>query len=130
MTREEYYKAINSILDDAIAKLSETLDAESEAIKELEEPEMEEIECDGNCEKCEHYHATEGLEFENMLTLIKDDPDLTFTCPQTFEDGEYIFLDTVTYDTPTLVKVGLCDQHSVYTPTTEEMFDFVWELVD
>ena len=83
MTREEYYKTINSILDEAIAKLSETLDTEEKEI-------AEDFECDGNCEECEHYHEYEGLEFEDMLTLIKDDPDLTFTCPQTFEDGEYI----------------------------------------
>ena len=126
MTREEYYKTIDSILDEAIAKLSETLDAEEKEIAEV----TEDFECDGNCEECEHYHEYEGLEFEDMLTLIKDDPDLTFTCPQTFEDGEYIFLDTATYDTPTLVKVGLGDQYSVYTPTTEEMFDFIWLLVD
>ena len=98
----------------------------------------EDTKCDGNCESCDYdgeeeddtLEPIEGVfyGFEDVLFFVKRDKYRAFTC-HSFKDGEYIYLDDTTYNTPTLVKVGEHDMYSVYVPTAEDMFDYVWELV-
>jgi hypothetical protein len=119
---------LEDLFDDILTALNEEYDKADEDTK-----------CDGNCEECdyegeeEEYDFLEPIEgvhygFEDVLSFVKRDKYRAFTC-HSFKDGEYIYLDDVTYDTPTLVKVGEHDMHSVYVPTAEDMFDYVWELV-
>jgi len=117
---------LEDLFDDILTALNEEYDKADEDTK-----------CDGNCEACdyegEEYDTLEPIEgvhygFEDVLYFVKRDKYRAFAC-HSFKDGEYIYLDDTTYDTPTLVKVGKHDMHSVYVPTAEDMFDYVWELV-
>ena len=117
MNRETYFKSLVDTLEKAV----------EETMKEYEN--FTETECDTDCEECP-FVEDGSYEFEDMLYILKTEENVRFMCPMTFGDGEFIYLDKDTYNTPTIVKVGEYDQYSVYTPTTQEMFDYVWVLVD
>ncbi|MEG1354055.1 MAG: hypothetical protein RR255_00505 [Bacilli bacterium] len=66
---------------------------------------------------------------ENELGTVNQS-DLMFTC-KSFEDGEFILLRHIDYDgrIPCMVKVHKKNDFSIYIPSFEEMFDYMWKEV-
>lgn len=134
MTDKEFDEAIENVINTLADILGVDCDTE---YAHNEDDENIEVSCDGNCDECELAEEDEeylepiagvAYGFEDVLFFVKRDKLRAFTC-HSFKDGEFIYLDDITYDTPTLVKVSEHNMHSVYVPTAQDMFDYVWELV-